>query len=254
MTFSCGLTGAAARILSAPSSKAAIRAILIFRWRAGEASQQDLFAIFVPSPRMPVATDAAAVAAPSQGAGGDALPTSRPGNESCPRYRAQHGRSPPSHRAGISGSRSHLPGRRRYPGKLGPRRIGCCPSSGRRGSDRRELRIPGRSVCGRTSLDRSAMEPTECLWAWGPISLPLIARYRPGPDCARQGAGGRLQPIEDPGGPVTPQRTRILGCRRHQQCAPGRHALERACLEPACAKSDGQAIGGDRRNGRPCRH
>jgi membrane dipeptidase len=35
-----------------------------------------LFAIFVPSPRIPAGTDAAAAAAPSQGAGGDALPTS----------------------------------------------------------------------------------------------------------------------------------------------------------------------------------
>jgi membrane dipeptidase len=35
-----------------------------------------LFAIFVPSPRMPVGTDAVAAAAPSQGTGGDALPTS----------------------------------------------------------------------------------------------------------------------------------------------------------------------------------
>ena len=181
-----------------------------------------LFAIFVPSPRIPAGTDAAAAAAPSQGAGGDALPTSVLETKA-------------ARDTVLSMVSLLLRIERESQGRVricrdvgdiqescGPRRIGCCPSSGRRGSDRREVRTPGRSVCGRTSLDRSAVESTECLWAWGTISLPLIARYRPGPDCARQGAGGRLQPIEDPGGPVTPQRTRILGCRRHQRCAPGR--------------------------------
>ena len=113
-----------------------------------------LFAIFVPSPRMPVATDAAAVAAPSQGAGGDALPTSvletKAARDTVLSMVALLLRIERE----FSGSRSHLPGCRRYPGKLGPRRIGCCPSSGRRGSDRRELRIPGRS-CMRPDFARS---------------------------------------------------------------------------------------------------
>ena len=52
---------------------------------------------------------------------------------------------------------------------------------------------------------------------------------------------------------VAPERTRLLGRSRNQQCAAGRHALQRARHQPAFAQSDRPAIGGDRPIRRPRR-
>ena len=60
-----------------------------------------------------------------------------------------------------------------------------------------------------------------------PFRFPSSPDTGPGPDRSRQGAGPRLQPAENPDRPVASQRTRLLGRRRVERRAAGRHAFQR---------------------------
>ena len=105
------------------------------------------------------------------------------------------------------------------------RRAGRGAAYRRRGGDRSGIRNPRRAASGRAALARPGVEPAERVRARRAVPLPVVARHRTGPDRSRQGTGARLQPAEDPDRPFTSKRTRLLGRRRAQRCAAGRHRI-----------------------------
>ena len=130
------------------------------------------------------------------------------------------------------------------------RRAGRRSAYRRRGGDRSGVRNPRCAASGRAALARPGVEPAERVRTRRAVSLPVVARHRTGPDRSRQGAGARLQPAENPDRPLASQRKRLLGRRRAQRCAAGRHPFQRPCLEPALAQSHRRSVEGDPRNPR----
>ncbi len=156
-----------------------------------------------------------------------------------------HGRAALPDRARIAGPRSRLPQCRRYRKLPRRRRAGGGAAYRGRRSDRREFRTVGRAPCRGLALARSGLEPAEFVRLRRAVPLPVLARHRARPDRSRQGADRRLQPPADFDRSVASERTRVLGRRRTQHRAAGRHPLQCACHQPAFAQSDRSAIGRD---------